>query len=66
MADERVEVALPDLGRWLAVALLVAGGLVLFFLLAPETRSLGEGREATVVGANTLDARPSILDPRPT
>jgi hypothetical protein len=37
MADERLEVALPDLGRWLAVAVLIAGGIVLFLLLAPAT-----------------------------
>ena len=42
MADERLEVALPDLGRWIAVALLVAGGLVLFFRLAPGTRPIVE------------------------
>lgn len=38
MADERVEVALPDLGRWLAVGVLVAAGLGLYFWLAPATR----------------------------
>ncbi len=37
MADERVTVALPDLARWLLVALLVLGGLVLFLWLAPNT-----------------------------
>jgi len=42
MADERVEVGLPDLGRWIAVALLVAGGLVLFFRLSPATRPIVE------------------------
>jgi hypothetical protein len=37
MADERLEVALPDLGRWLAVAALIVGGIVLFLWLAPST-----------------------------
>lgn len=37
MADERVTVTLPDLARWLLVALLVLGGLGLYFWLAPGT-----------------------------
>lgn len=37
MADERVTVTLPDLARWLLVALLVLGGLALFLWLAPST-----------------------------
>lgn len=40
MADERVEVGLPDLGRWVVVALLVVVGLVLFFRLSPGTRPI--------------------------
>ena len=47
MADERVQVALPDLGRWAAVALLVIGGLVLFFRLAPDTRPIIESAAET-------------------
>ena len=38
MADERVTVTLPDLARWLLVALLVLGGLSLFVWLAPRTQ----------------------------
>ena len=37
MADERVTVTLPDLARWLLVALLLVGGLVLYVWLAPRT-----------------------------
>ncbi|MGE5926682.1 MAG: hypothetical protein ACM357_04965 [Gemmatimonadota bacterium] len=37
MADERVTVTLPDLARWLLVALLVLGGLGLYLWLAPGT-----------------------------
>jgi hypothetical protein len=40
MADERFEVALPDLGRWLAVAVLIVAGLILFLWLAPSTPPL--------------------------
>ena len=42
MADERLEVALPDLGRWLAVAVLIVAGIVLFLLLAPSTERIIE------------------------
>ena len=52
MADERVEVGLPDLGRWVAVALLVLGGLLLFFRLSPGTRPIVErAAEAPAPGA---------------
>ena len=36
MADERLEVTLPDLGRWLAAAVLIAAGL------APAARPIIE------------------------
>ena len=42
MAEERLEVALPDLGRWLAVAALIAAGLGLFLWLAPSTERVIE------------------------
>ena len=42
MADERLEVALPDLGRWLAVAVLVVAGIALFLWLAPSTERIIE------------------------
>jgi len=52
MAEERVQVALPDLGRWLAVALLVIAGLALFFWLAPGTHPIIESTaDAPVQGA---------------
>ena len=38
MADERVTATLPDLARWLLVALLVLGGLGLYVWLAPGTQ----------------------------
>jgi hypothetical protein len=53
MADERVEVALPDLGRWLAVALLVVGGLVLYFRLAPGTHPIVDVPVETSTGFPT-------------
>lgn len=37
MADERVTVTLPELARWLLVALLVLIGLGLFVWLSPGT-----------------------------
>lgn len=40
MADERLEVALPDLGRWLAVAVLIVVGIGLYLWLAPSTRPI--------------------------
>ena len=42
MADERLEVALPDLGRWLAVVVLIVAGLALYLWLAPSTRPIIE------------------------
>jgi hypothetical protein len=42
MADERLEVTLPDLGRWLAAAVLIAAGLVLYLWLAPAARPIIE------------------------
>ena len=42
MADERLEVALPDLGRWLAVAVLIVAGIALFLWLAPSTERIIE------------------------
>jgi hypothetical protein len=38
MADERAHAALPDLMRWIAIALIVIIGIVLYFRLAPRTR----------------------------
>ena len=37
MADERAEVSVSDLTRWLAVAAVVLAGIVLFLLMAPRT-----------------------------
>jgi hypothetical protein len=42
MAEERVSATLPDLARWLVVALLIVAGLVLFLWLAPGTAPVGE------------------------
>lgn len=42
MADERLEVALPDLGRWLLVAVLIVAGLVLFLWFAPSSERVIE------------------------
>jgi len=37
MAEERFEVPLSDLLRWLVVAALIVLGVVLYMVLAPET-----------------------------
>lgn len=37
MSDERVSVTFRDLSRWLVVALILAGGLVAYFALAPDS-----------------------------
>ena len=37
MSDERVSVTFRDLSRWLVVALLLVGGLVAYFALAPSS-----------------------------
>ena len=37
MADERAEVSLSDLTRWLVVAAVVLAGIVLFLIMAPRT-----------------------------
>jgi hypothetical protein len=37
MADERLEVPLSDLMRWLSVAALIVLGVVLYMVLAPDT-----------------------------
>ena len=47
MADERVTATLPELVRWLVVAVLVIVGLALFLWLAPGTPPV-----AGVVGAS--------------
>ena len=38
MVDERAEVALRGLMRWIVIAAVVAIGIVLYFRLAPRTR----------------------------
>jgi hypothetical protein len=35
MADERTDLPLPDLARWLVLAALVAAGIALYLWLAP-------------------------------
>ena len=42
MADERAEVAWPDLARWIVIAIVVIVGIVLYFRLAPRTRPVVE------------------------
>lgn len=42
MVDERIEVALSDLGRWVAVAVLILAGVGLFLWVAPSTRPVIE------------------------
>jgi hypothetical protein len=37
MSDERVSVTFRDLSRWLIVALLLAGGLAAYFMLAADS-----------------------------
>ena len=48
MPDERADVALPDLMRWIVIAVVVIIGIVLYFRLAPRTRPVVEpaGQEA--------------------
>lgn len=40
MADERLEVPLSDLMRWLTVAVLIVLGIVLYMVLAPDTPAI--------------------------
>jgi hypothetical protein len=40
MAEERAEVALPELSRWLAVAAVILAGVALYLWLAPQTAPL--------------------------
>ena len=42
MADERSDAALPDLMRWILIAVIVIIGIVLYFRLAPRTRPVVE------------------------
>lgn len=42
MANERTEVTLADLGRWLAVAGIILAGIALYFWLAPRTHPIVE------------------------
>jgi hypothetical protein len=42
MTDERTELPLADLLRWLALAVLVVGGIVLYLWLAPGVPSVVE------------------------
>jgi hypothetical protein len=42
MANERTEVALSDLKRWLAVAGIILAGVALYFWLAPRTHPIVE------------------------
>lgn len=40
MADERSRIPGPELGRWLFVAVLIIGGVVLYFRLAPRAQPI--------------------------
>jgi hypothetical protein len=40
MAEERVEIALPELTRWLVVAAVILAGVALNLWLAPRTAPL--------------------------
>lgn len=48
MADERADVALRDLMRWIVIAVVVIIGIVLYFRTAPRTSPIVEpaGQEA--------------------
>jgi hypothetical protein len=37
MADERLDVPLSDLVRWIVVGFLILGGIVTYLMLAPRT-----------------------------
>jgi hypothetical protein len=50
MADERSRIPRPELGRWALVALLILGGIVLYFRYAPSTQP--------IVTPNIQDATP--------
>ena len=49
MADERADVAPPELARWIVIAAVVIVGIVLYFRLAPSTHPVvaPAGQEAT-------------------
>jgi hypothetical protein len=49
MAEERAEVALPELTRWLVVAALILAGVALYLWLAPRTAPLARPAAREVV-----------------